>query len=110
MIQLLFIMITNFILSVFFNVDLIRYPKLYYGFLNKCAENQSFTFVSFIFLLIFIEYLAADIYFLYIAFLPYLVEFLCSPSSEVEKALDTNNTASGGIKDSPLLFDDDNKV
>jgi hypothetical protein len=94
------------ICSIIYTISLASFSNNFFSF----TLNFHSTFFSFIFLLIFIAYLAADIYFLYIAFLPYLVEFLCSSSSEVEKALDTNNTSSGGIKDSPLLFDDDNKV
>ena len=107
MIQLLIIIILNFILSIFFIVDLIRYPKLYYGFINKCTENQSFNFISFIFLIIFISYVIADLYFLYVALLPYLIEFLCSPSNELEKTIN-NNISPNEIKHSPLLSEDDN--
>ena len=57
------------------------------------------------FLLIFITYLIADLYFLYGALLPFLVEFLCSDSTEIEKAI--NNE---GVKNSPLLASDDNNV
>ena len=107
MIQLLIIIILNFILSIFFIVDLIRYPKLYYGFINKCTENQSFNFISFIFLIIFISYVIADLYFLYVALLPYLIEFLCSPSNELEKTIN-NNISPNEINHSPLLSEDDN--
>ena len=111
MIQLLIIIIMNFIMSVFFIVDLIRYPKLYYGFIRDCAEDQSFTFITFIFMIIFIIYFIAAIHFLYGALLPYLVEFLCSPSSEIEKAIATdNNVNSDGIKHTPLLVDEENNV
>ena len=105
MIQLLIIIIMNFIISVFFLVDLIRYPKIYYGFINECAEDQNFDFISVIFLLIFITYLIADLYFLYGALLPFLVEFLCSDSTEIEKAINND-----GVKKSPLLASDDNNV
>ena len=110
MIQLLIIIIMNFIISVFFIVDLFRYPKLYYGFINECTENQSFDFISFLFLLIFITYFIADLYFLYGALLPFLVEFLCPPSSEIEKVISNKNSSSKGVKDSPLLSSDDYNI
>ena len=109
MIQLLIIIILNFILGIFFIVDLIRYPKIYYGFINECTENQSFNFISFIFLLIFLAYIIADLYFLYIALLPYLIEFLCSPSTEFQKSIN-NNISPNEIKHSPLIADDDSNV
>ncbi len=110
MIQLFIIIIMNFIVSVFFNVDIIRYPKLYYGFLSKCTEDQSFNFISFICLVIFITYLFADLYFLYVALLPYLIEFLCSPSTEIEKLIITNTDSSEEVKHTPLISNEDNNV
>ena len=105
MIQLLIIIIMNFIISVFFIVDLIRYPKIYYGFINKCATNDSFNFISFIFLIITILYFFVDLYFLYGALLPFLIEFLCPPPIDIEKSI-SNSLSSEGIQNSPLLSDD----
>ena len=111
MIQLLIIIIMNFIVSVFFIADLFRYPKLYYGFLDDCAQDQSFTFISFILLIIFIIYFMTDIYFLYGALFPYIIEFLCSSSSELEKAIIADNSqTSDGIKHTPLLYNEEDNV
>ena len=98
----------NFIISVFFLVVLFRYPKLYYAFINECTENQTFNFISFLFLIIFLAYFIADIYFLYGALLPFLVEFLCPPSSEIENVIKNKSITSDGINHSPLLSTEDN--
>ena len=108
MIQLLIIIIMNFIISVFFLVDLFRYPKLYYAFINECTENQTFNFISFLFLIIFLAYFIADIYFLYGALLPFLVEFLCPPSSEIGNEIKNKSITSDGMNHSPLLSTEDN--
>jgi len=105
MIQLFVIIFMNFIMSVFCLCDLIIFPKIYYAFISECAEDQSFNFISVIILFIFIIYFLADIYFLYVALLPFFVEYLCI-SNEIEKTI-TNNKE---IKDSPLLHEDDNVV
>jgi predicted membrane protein len=105
MIQLFVIIFMNFIMSVFCLCDLIIFPKIYYAFTSECAEDQSFTFISIIILIIFIIYFVADIYFLYVALLPFFVEYLCI-SNEIEKTIRNNKE----IKDSPLLHEDDNAV
>ena len=104
MIQLLIIILMNFIMGFFFLVDLIRYPKIYYAFLSDCAEDQSFNYVSIIFLCLFIIYLVTDLYFLFSVLLPFLLEFLCSsPKTK-------NSTSSSEIKTSPLLNPNDDVV
>ena len=92
-------------MSVFCLCDLIIFPKIYYAFISECAEDQSFNFISVIILIIFITYFVADIYFLYVALLPFFLEYLCT-SNEIEKAITNNNE----IKDSPLLHEDDKMV
>ena len=79
MLQLLLIIIFNLILSVFLFMDIILYPKIYYGFTNLCSEDQdSFDFISAILLIISIIYFIASLYMFYGALLPFFIEFLCS--------------------------------
>ena len=110
MIQLLIIIIMNFVLSFFLLVDLFRYPKIYFGFINECVENQNFDFISFVLLIIFIIYFIADLYFLYGALLPFLVEYVCSNSNEIEKTINNNAMSTPLVQPDLLLSSDDNKA
>ena len=91
-------------------MDLFRYPKIYFGFINECVENQSFDFISFVLLIIFIIYFVADLYFLYGALLPFLVEYVCSNSNEIEKTINNNAMSTPLVQPDLLLSSDDNKA
>lgn len=101
LIQLFLIILSNGILSIQLNIDIIKYPKIYYGFNNGCIEEQNFDFVSIIILIIFIIYFLVSIYMLLGSLMPYVIEFC----SELNK--DKNQNIIVDENKSPLMSENE---
>ena len=91
MIQLFLIIAFNLILSLFLFMNVIIFPKIYYAFTYSCAEDENdFNFISVFLLILFIIYFIICVYLLFGTLLPFLIEFLCSKTTDDQKEINLN--------------------